>query len=68
VKLEFDTHQTPVEQVVQQVMAVQHCLDINIADPPLEEIIGEIYTNQEEAISADNSHDEFASSNGDDHL
>jgi len=46
VKLEFDSRQVPVEEVVQQVMAVQHCNDINIADPPLEEIIGEIYTSQ----------------------
>ena len=46
VKLEFDSRQLPVEQVVQQVMAVQHCQDINITDPPLEEIIGEIYTSQ----------------------
>ncbi len=51
VKLEFDSRQTLVEQVVQQVMAVQHFIDINIADPPLEEIIGEIYTNQETVIT-----------------
>jgi ABC-2 type transport system ATP-binding protein len=50
VKLEFDSRQKDVEEVVQQVMAVQHCHDINIADPPLEEIIGEIYTGQSEAI------------------
>ncbi len=48
VKLEFDSRQLPVEQVVQQVMAVQQCQDINITDPPLEEIIGEIYTSQAE--------------------
>ncbi len=42
-KLEFDSRQTPVEQVVQQVMAVKPTQDINIADPPLEEIIREIY-------------------------
>lgn len=46
VKLEFDGSKTPVEKVVQQVMAVQSCNDINIADPPLEEIIREIYTSQ----------------------
>jgi ABC-2 type transport system ATP-binding protein len=46
VKLEFDSRQLAVEQVVQQVMAVQPCQDINITDPPLEEIIGEIYTSQ----------------------
>ncbi len=42
-KLEFDSHQVPVEQVVQQVMATKPCQDINISDPPLEEIIREIY-------------------------
>ncbi|MCP4427170.1 MAG: ATP-binding cassette domain-containing protein [Chloroflexi bacterium] len=42
-KLEFDSRQTPVEQVVQHVMAVKPTQDINIADPPLEEIIREIY-------------------------
>ncbi len=46
VKLEFDGSQVPVEEVVQKVMAVQRCNDINIADPPLEEIISEIYTAQ----------------------
>lgn len=43
VKLEFDSRVVPVEQVVQQVMAAGVCNDINIADPPLEEVIREIY-------------------------
>ena len=43
VKLEFDSRATPVEQVVQQIMAAKSCSDINIADPPMEEIIREIY-------------------------
>ncbi len=43
VKLEFDSRAVPVEQVVQQLMAVSPTQDINIADPPLEEIIREIY-------------------------
>ena len=43
VKLEFDGRQTPVEQVVQQLIATKPCQDINISDPPLEEIIREIY-------------------------
>jgi len=43
VKLEFDSRTVPVERVVQQVMAVGVCNDINIADPPLEEVIREIY-------------------------
>lgn len=46
VKLEFDARQVPVEEVVQRVMAVKRCNDINITDPPLEEIIAEIYTGQ----------------------
>ena len=45
VKLEFDSHEVPVESVVQKVMTTKSCNDINIADPPLEEIIGEIYQN-----------------------
>lgn len=43
VKLEFDSRRVPVEQVVQQIMMTKPCNDINIADPPLEEIIREIY-------------------------
>ena len=46
VKLEFDGRQVPVEEVVQKVMSAKRCNDINIADPPLEEIIAEIYTSQ----------------------
>ena len=44
VKLEFDARQVPVEHVVQQIMLTKPVQDINIADPPLEEIIREIYT------------------------
>jgi ABC-2 type transport system ATP-binding protein len=43
VKLEFDGREIPVETVVQQVMATQPVQDITITDPPLEEIIREIY-------------------------
>ncbi|MCB8985896.1 MAG: ATP-binding cassette domain-containing protein [Ardenticatenaceae bacterium] len=42
-KLEFDGRDVPVETVVQQVMATKPTQDITIADPPLEEIIREIY-------------------------
>ena len=45
VKLEFDSREVPVERVVQRVMTTKPCNDINIADPPLEEIIREIYQN-----------------------
>ncbi|MDX1417187.1 MAG: ATP-binding cassette domain-containing protein [Candidatus Promineifilaceae bacterium] len=47
VKLEFDGSKMSVEDVVQQVMSVKRFHDINIADPPLEEIIREIYTSQD---------------------
>ncbi|MEM7118238.1 MAG: ATP-binding cassette domain-containing protein [Chloroflexota bacterium] len=43
VKLEFDSRHVPVEGVIQQVIQTKPCNDINIADPPLEEIIREIY-------------------------
>ncbi len=42
-KLEFDSRNVAVDQVVQQVMNTGPCNDINIADPPMEEIIREIY-------------------------
>ncbi|HSH03982.1 MAG TPA: ATP-binding cassette domain-containing protein [Anaerolineae bacterium] len=44
VKLAFDTQEIAVETVVQQLMARGACEDINISDPPLEEIISDIYT------------------------
>ncbi|HZD10300.1 MAG TPA: ATP-binding cassette domain-containing protein [Candidatus Binatia bacterium] len=44
VKLEFDSREVAVEHVVQEIMRMKPCQDINIADPPLEEIIREIYT------------------------
>jgi ABC-2 type transport system ATP-binding protein len=44
VKLEFDSRHIPVEQVVQQVIATRPCQDITISDPPMEEIIRQIYT------------------------
>jgi ABC-2 type transport system ATP-binding protein len=43
VKLEFDSRVNRVESVVQQIMNAHPCIDINISDPPLEEIIREIY-------------------------
>lgn len=45
VKLAFNSQDVPVEQVMQQVIATKPCLDITITDPPLEEIIREIYEN-----------------------
>lgn len=43
VKMEFDSQAIPVERVLQQIITTKPCNDINIADPPLEEIIREIY-------------------------
>lgn len=43
VKLAFDTDEVSVDQVVQQIMAARSFNDINIQDPPLEEIIRQIY-------------------------
>ncbi len=43
VKLEFDSRRVPVEQVVQQIITAKSCNDITISDPPMEEIIREIY-------------------------
>jgi len=42
-KLEFDSQAVAVGDVVQRVMATKPCNDINIADPPLEEVIRAIY-------------------------
>jgi len=43
VKLEFNNGDTQIDQVVQQIMATQPTQDITINDPPMEEIIREIY-------------------------
>jgi ABC-2 type transport system ATP-binding protein len=42
-KLELDTSHHSVDQVIQSLMADRPVIDINVADPPLEEIIREIY-------------------------
>jgi ABC-2 type transport system ATP-binding protein len=43
VKFQFDTRVTPVESVIQRLMADHAVADINVLDPPLEEIIARIY-------------------------
>lgn len=43
VKLQFDTRQTPVERVMQQLLAEHSVADITVNDPPMEEIIRNIY-------------------------
>ena len=43
VKLEFNNGAAQIDQIVQQIMATQQTQDITINDPPMEEIIREIY-------------------------
>jgi ABC-2 type transport system ATP-binding protein len=43
VKLQFDTREMPVDAVIQRLMADRAVVDINVLDPPLEEIIARIY-------------------------
>lgn len=43
VKLAFDSRKIAVESVLQQIINLRACNDITIADPPLEEVIREIY-------------------------
>jgi len=42
-KLAVDTAQTPLEPVIAAIMQHGHILDMTIADPPMEEIIADIY-------------------------
>ncbi|HJW83391.1 MAG TPA: ATP-binding cassette domain-containing protein, partial [Anaerolineae bacterium] len=50
VKLQFDTRATPVDDVIQRLMLERAVVDINVADPPLEEIIARIYQEPEEKL------------------
>ncbi len=43
VKLQVDTRQAPIEQVVAHLLARYSIADINVDNPPMEEIIGRIY-------------------------
>ena len=43
VKLRFDTGRTPVDKVMTMLSSLGQVVDINISDPPLEEIIAKIY-------------------------
>jgi ABC-2 type transport system ATP-binding protein len=47
VKLRFDTNKTPVDRVLTMLSTYGQVMDINISDPPLEEIIGKIYETNE---------------------
>lgn len=43
VKLRFDSRQTPVDSVLGQLSAWGQVVDITITDPPLEEVIAQLY-------------------------
>ena len=46
-KLELDTGRTSIDRVIQSLMTDRPVVDINVTDPPLEEIIREIYLNED---------------------
>jgi ABC-type uncharacterized transport system ATPase subunit len=43
VKIELDTHIRPVENLIAALMAYAPIVDLTVEDPPMEEIIAEIY-------------------------
>lgn len=43
VKLEVDSRAQPIDRVMQDIIATKSCNDITITDPPLEQVIREIY-------------------------
>jgi ABC-2 type transport system ATP-binding protein len=47
VKLRFDTNKTPADKVLAMLSAYGQVMDINISDPPLEEVIAKIYETNE---------------------
>jgi ABC-2 type transport system ATP-binding protein len=47
VKLRFDSRITPVEKVLSHLTDAGSVVDITISDPPLEEVIAEIYQAQD---------------------
>ena len=47
-KLEVDTSQCPIDQVIASILKECEVLDISISDPPLEDIIAAIYTGRED--------------------
>ncbi len=48
VKLRFDSRQTPVDSVLGRLSAWGQVVDITITDPPLEEVIAQLYQQQEQ--------------------
>jgi ABC-2 type transport system ATP-binding protein len=47
VKLRFDSRNTPVEKVLSHLTDAGSVVDITISDPPLEEVIAQIYQAQD---------------------
>ena len=47
VKLQFDARDTAVDDVIQRLMSARAVVDINVTDPPLEEVIARIYQEPE---------------------
>lgn len=43
IKLEVDTSVQPIKEVVSHLLQVNNVLDVSVADPPLERVIGMIY-------------------------
>jgi ABC-2 type transport system ATP-binding protein len=51
-KLEVDTEQQPIEQVMAKVIAVLPIADVTVMDPPMEEIIAQLYRERRETAPA----------------
>jgi hypothetical protein len=58
VKLEVDTDTVAIETVMAQLLARYSIVDINIDNPPMEEIIVQIYQAQPETTPAPHAGDE----------
>ncbi len=52
VKLELDTHIRPVDDLIAALMAHAPIVDLTVEDPPMEEIIREIYQ-AEDAVAVE---------------
>lgn len=55
VKIELDTHVRPVDDLMRALMAHAPVVDLTVEDPPMEEIIREIYR-AEESVSVPHEH------------
>jgi len=52
VKLQFDTHKTPVSAVMAGLTQKGNVVDITISDPPLEQVIAKIYQEEQDNVFA----------------